>query len=148
MGLSQPVAGQRWKTEIDALEIPVPDLHFGKKQRGKLHTSSICIAHADPQHMALLLKLILKFRIGKFWRAGQLCSRLPVCSDAESDEDACRPVLAPMEKFEDLGTVWQLSSLFLPKDSMSFLHNSTQLSTKELISKAFNKLFNNGLYDS
>ena len=33
---SVKVAGQRWRTEVDAVEIPVPALHFGKKQRGKL----------------------------------------------------------------------------------------------------------------
>jgi hypothetical protein len=40
LGGSVKVAGQRWKTEIDALEIPVPDLPFGKKQRKNLPDST------------------------------------------------------------------------------------------------------------
>ena len=30
------IAGQRWTPETDSVEIPVPLLHFGKKQRGRL----------------------------------------------------------------------------------------------------------------
>ena len=33
---SVKVAGQRWRPLVDTIEIPVPGLHFGKKQRGKL----------------------------------------------------------------------------------------------------------------
>ena len=30
------IAGERWRPKLDLVEVPVPDLHFAKKQRGKL----------------------------------------------------------------------------------------------------------------
>ena len=34
------IAGQRWCPGIDTVEVPVPALHFGKKQRGKLRENT------------------------------------------------------------------------------------------------------------
>ena len=36
VGGAVKLAGQRWKPKLDVVEIPIPALHFGKKQRGKL----------------------------------------------------------------------------------------------------------------
>ena len=38
-GCTVGIAGQRWTPKIDSLEVPIPDLHFGKPRRGRLDES-------------------------------------------------------------------------------------------------------------